>query len=140
MQDLGFEKYFSNDLTFPISDIGIVLVKHPSIYQIATNQDGTKTYTRVDNLDSSPYYRWDNSVLPRTEAFPPEFRMIAYSDQDGADVGGENGGNLFTECCDIDAQGEESCTITESGVNFPKKNCDFLGMAFGMFMVISISR
>ena len=57
--------------------------------------------------------------------------MIAYSDQVGADEGGETGGNLLTECCDIDAQGGESCTETTGGVNFPKKDCSFLGLAFG---------
>ena len=106
-------------------------LKHPSIYEVSTSQGASKTYTRLNNLNTSPYYRWDNSVLPRTEAFPPQFRMIAYSDQVGADEGGETGGNLFTECCNIDAQGGESCTETTGGVNFPKKDCSFLGLAFG---------
>ena len=108
-------------------------LKHPSIYEVATGQGGTKTYTRLNNLNTSPYYRWDNSVLPRTEAFPPKFRMIAYSDQMGANVGGETGGNMFVECCNVNAQGEESCTETTGGVDFPKKDCSFLGMAFGKF-------
>ena len=107
--------------------------KHPSIYEVSTGQGGAKTYTRINNLNTSPYYRWDNSVLPRTEAFPPKFRMIAYSDQDGADVGGETGGNMFMECCDVDDRGRESCTETIGGVQFPKRDCSFLGMAFGKF-------
>ena len=69
---------------------------HPSVYKVTTS-GGTKTYTRVSQLDSSPYYRWDNSVLPRTEAFPTGFRMIAYSNQSGATTGGETGGNMFGE-------------------------------------------
>ena len=57
--------------------------------------------------------------------------MIAYSDQTGADLGGETGGNMFMECCDLDVQGEETCTETIGGVRFPKRDCGFLGMAFG---------
>eukprot|EP00561_Arcocellulus_cornucervis_P012712 CAMPEP_0185802860 /NCGR_PEP_ID=MMETSP1322-20130828/2246_1 /TAXON_ID=265543 /ORGANISM="Minutocellus polymorphus, Strain RCC2270" /LENGTH=169 /DNA_ID=CAMNT_0028498661 /DNA_START=168 /DNA_END=674 /DNA_ORIENTATION=+ len=74
---------------------------HPSIYEVTANEDGTETFTRVDNLDSSPYYRWDNSVSPKTEAFPPGFRLITASSDAGANNGGENGGNMFTECCNF---------------------------------------
>ena len=99
---------------------------------MSTDQAGSKTYTRVNNLETSPYYRWDNSVLPRTEAFPPEFRMIAYSNQQTPDEGGNAEGNLFTECCNYNAQGQEVCTeADDGGINFPKENCDFAGMAFG---------
>ncbi len=90
-----------------------------------TNNDGTKTYKRVTQLESSPYYRWDNSVLPKTEAFPPGFRMIAYSDkQDG----------VFVECCNYDEDGDEDCTETEGDLIFPTKACDFVGIAFGTFL------
>ena len=81
---------------------------------------GTKTYNRVNTLDTSPYYRWDNSVLPRTEAFPPDFRMIAYSTD-----------NLFTECCDYSPSGDEICTEQEGTLNFPTRNCDFFSIALG---------
>lgn len=105
---------------------------HPSIYEVDTAADGTKTYTRVSNLETSPYYRWDNSVTPLTEAFPESFRMIAYSNQDGADEGGETGGNMFVECCNYDAQGNEDCTETVGELVFPRKNCSFVGLAFAM--------
>ena len=99
--------------------------QHPSIY---AQDRSTGVYTRVTQLESSPYYRWDQSVEPKTEAFPPEFRMIAYSDQDNADSGGETGFNLFMECCTED---ESSCT-NSYGTTFPNKNCGFLGLAMAM--------
>lgn len=101
---------------------------HPSIYRIADNDDGTKTYTRISDLFSSPYYRWDNSVKPETEAFPPKFRMIAFSDQDGADKGGETGSNFFMECCNDG----EACDTWTGALSFPRKNCQMLGMALAM--------
>ena len=82
-------------------------------------------------MESSPYYRWDNSVLPRTEEFPEGFRMIAYSDQENAQIGGETGGNLFVECCNF-VNDEEECTSTVGSVIFPTQKCDFVGFAFGM--------
>lgn len=94
----------------------------------------SKKWTRVDNLESSPYYRWDNSVEPRTEAFPPKFRMIAHSDARGGSSGGETGGNMFTECCDMVGGGEEPeerCTNYNGKLFFPKRKCDFVGFAFG---------
>merc|ERR1712048_194757 len=39
--------------------------------------------------------------------------------------------NLFTECCDL-VNGDESCTESEGGVNFPQRDCDFLGIAMPM--------
>lgn len=48
---------------------------HPSIYRVVNGE-----YILVRNLDSSPYYRWDLSVDPVAEPFPPGFRMIAASD------------------------------------------------------------
>ncbi|GFH53475.1 hypothetical protein CTEN210_09951 [Chaetoceros tenuissimus] len=101
---------------------------HPSIYE--KTRDASPTYTRVSNLETSPYYRWDNSVAD-TKAFPKDFRMIAYSDQANANQGGESGGNFFTECCNI-VNGEEDCTSTFGKVEFPKQNCGFLGMAMSM--------
>ena len=70
--------------------------------------------------------------MPRTEEFPPGFRMIAYSDQ-GSD-GIENDGNygeIFVECCDI-VDERESCTETEGSLILPNQQCDFVGFAFGM--------
>jgi hypothetical protein len=103
-------------------------LQHPSIYE--KTRDASPTYTRVSNLETSPYYRWDNSVAD-TKAFPKDFRMIAYSDQANANQGGESGGNFFTECCNI-VNGEEDCTSTFGKVEFPKQNCGFLGMAMSM--------
>jgi len=103
---------------------------HPTIYEVTDNADGTKTYTRAPDIFSSPYYRWDNSVNPKTEAFPPEFRMIAHSNDFGADQGGESEGNMLTECCNFRGDGE----VCESWdrLEFPTRKCDFLGIAFAM--------
>merc|ERR1712232_1036101 len=104
---------------------------HPSIYRV-TETNGQKKYTRVSTLESSPYYRWNTNTPPQTVAFPPKFRMIAYSNQKGADVGGETGGNLLVECCNY-VGGEEDCTTTMGNpLIFPKTTCDFLGLAFAM--------
>ena len=92
--------------------------QHPSIYQVSTDASGVKTYNRVNDLETSPYYRWDTTLLPAVEAFPPGFRMIAYSDN-----------NLLVECCNI-VGGEESCTEQDGNLNFPNQNCDFVGIAF----------
>ena len=101
-----------------------------------TDNKRSKTYTRVNNLETSPYYRWDNSVTPKTEAFPKDFRMIAYSNQQGATQGGESGGNLFMECCNYFNENEQ-CTSTVGKLEFPKQNCDFLGIAFGKYFMSS---
>ena len=104
---------------------------HPSIYQIADNGDGTETYTRISNLESSPYYRWDKSVTPLVEAFPPGFRMIAASNVPVADKGGEIGSNMFTECCDL-INGEDEDCVSWNGLHFPERSCDFVGIALNM--------
>lgn len=93
---------------------------HPSIYQVSTDASGAKTYNRVNNLETSPYYRWDTTLLPAVEAFPPGFRMIAYSNE-----------NLLVECCNMIGE-EESCTEQDGNLNFPSQNCDFVGIAFAM--------
>lgn len=100
--------------------------QHPTIYEVIDNGDGTQTFTRAIDLYTSPYYRWDNSVEPKTEEFPPGFRMIAASNDPGADQGGEFGGNMFTECC-TDGQ---AC-LTWNSLEFPTQTCGFLGIAFG---------
>ena len=71
-------------------------------------------------------------MLPRTEEFPPGFRMIAYSNQQNANTGGETGANMFVECCNILGEEEEECTTTAGGIIFPTQACDFVGFAFGM--------
>mmetsp|Transcript_42662 Transcript_42662/g.83878 ORF Transcript_42662/g.83878 Transcript_42662/m.83878 type:complete len:426 (-) Transcript_42662:100-1377(-) len=103
---------------------------HPSIYQVATAGDGTETFTRVSNLYSSPYYRWDTTATPRPEAFPPRFRMISANTDPGANKGGEMGANMFTECCNL-PNGEEDCESWNQ-LFFPRKSCAFLGIAFNM--------
>ena len=102
---------------------------HPSIYRV----DSTGLHTRVDNLEFGPYYRWDKSVSPVVEPFPPGFRMIAASNDPGANGGDEEDGfvAMFTECCNF-VGGEESCNgYWEGELFFPNRNCDFLGFALG---------
>ena len=111
---------------------------HPTIYEVTDNADGTKTYTRAPGIDTSPYYRWDNSVSPKTEAFPPGFRMIAHSNDPGANQGGETGANMLTECCDLLGDEEEDC-VSWDRLHFPTRTCDFLGIAMGMFLQISFN-
>jgi len=57
--------------------------------------------------------------------------MIAHSDDFGADAGGESGGNMLTECCQL--QGDEEDCETWDRLEFPTRTCDFLGIAFGEF-------
>eukprot|EP00529_Nitzschia_sp_RCC80_P019978 CAMPEP_0113478220 /NCGR_PEP_ID=MMETSP0014_2-20120614/20635_1 /TAXON_ID=2857 /ORGANISM="Nitzschia sp." /LENGTH=420 /DNA_ID=CAMNT_0000371387 /DNA_START=713 /DNA_END=1972 /DNA_ORIENTATION=+ /assembly_acc=CAM_ASM_000159 len=86
----------------------------------------------VSELVTGPYYRWDKSAPgPLVEAFPDDFRLIASSIDQGASQGGEVGDNLFTECCDYDSNGEEVCEFW-SGLNFPKRDCAFMGIGFSM--------
>ena len=63
-------------------------------------------------------------------AFPPGFRMIAHSNDPGADQGGESEGNMLTECCDFLGDEEEDCRNWDR-LHFPSRKCDFLGIAFG---------
>ena len=104
---------------------------HPSIYRVDSNGE----HVRVDDLEFGPYYRWDKSVSPGVEPFPPGFRMIAASNDDGACGygSGDCGDNfvaMFTECCDMSGD-NESCSEWEGELFFPKRNCDFLGIALG---------
>ncbi|KAL3941029.1 MAG: hypothetical protein SGBAC_004535 [Bacillariaceae sp.] len=83
--------------------------RHPAIDQVAEDQDDARTYTLAPDLETGPYYRWGNSVLPRTEAFPPSFRKIAHSNDIGAENGEVgSGSNLGTDCCNF-VNGEEAC-------------------------------
>lgn len=104
-------------------------IQHPSIYRVTDDGiSGTKTFTRVNNLDTSPYYRWDKSNAPEVVAFPPGFRMIAHSNDVGATQGGESGANMMTECCDMGPNGEEQCE-SWGELRFPTRTCSFLGIA-----------
>jgi hypothetical protein len=98
---------------------------------VTTDEDGVKTYTRVNNLDTSPYYRWNTNTLPETVPFPPGFRMISHSDQYGITAPSDFNEMLFVECCDYDADGEEICsyTSTDTSLIFPQQTCDFLSIA-----------
>ncbi len=108
---------------------------HPSIYR-KTDESGQQKFTRVSNLETSPYYRWNKNSVPETVEFPEGFRMIAYSNQDGAAAGGELGGNLLVECCDMN-NGVESCTeTTGTTLNWPTRTCDFVGIAFCKSLLI----
>ena len=97
---------------------------------------GDGTHTRVDNLEFGPYYRWDRqTVAPAVEPFPPQFRMIAASNDPGACGVGENCPEenfiaMFTECCDF-RNGGENCNSWEGELFFPNQNCDFVGIALG---------
>lgn len=55
--------------------------------------------------------------------------MIAHSNDQGANFGGERGGNMLTECCDFIGGEEENCEAWDRLV-FPERKCDFLGIAF----------
>jgi hypothetical protein len=68
--------------------------------------------------------------ISRTEAFPPGFRMIAHSNDDGANLAGETGRNMLTECCNIIGDEEEDCQTWDK-LHFPTQTCDFLGIAMG---------
>lgn len=107
---------------------------HPSIYRVTTDENEVKTYTRVNNLDTSPYYRWNTNTLPETVPFPPGFRMISHSDQYGITAPSDFNEMLFVECCDYDADGEEICsyTSTDTSLIFPQQSCDFLSIALRM--------
>lgn len=95
------------------------------------SDNGQLVHTRVSDLETSPYYRWNKNTLPETVEFPSDFRMIAYSDSSGAVQGGEVGENLLVECCNF-VNGEEDCsTTTGNPLIFPTNTCDFLGIAFG---------
>jgi hypothetical protein len=98
---------------------------------VTDDGSGTETFTRVNNLETSPYYRWDKSNGPEIVAFPPGFRMIAHSNDAGANVGGESGGNMLTECCQFDDNGEEGECETWDRLHFPTRTCGFLGIAMG---------
>ena len=113
----------------PVSSSHMFMIQHPTIYEVTNDGRGGETFTRARNLETSPYYRWDNRVKPRTEAFPPGFRMIAASNDPGANQDGESGENMLTECCDLDGE-EEDCQ-SWGRLEFPRRNCDFLGIAFG---------
>lgn len=95
---------------------------HSSQYRVSP--DGT--HTRVDNIEFGPYYRWDRSVSPEPEPFPPGFRMIAASN----DPGGEESGSMLTEGCNFRNNGE-NCNFWEGQLFFPRQNYDFLGIALG---------
>jgi len=57
---------------------------------------------------------------------------MGYSDDSGANAGGENESNLFTECCNMNRFGQESCTSFDNLFFPPGRTCDFLGVAFAM--------
>lgn len=90
------------------------------------------TYVRAPKLFTSPYYRWIRGDGFETEEFPPGFRMIAHSDDQGAQEAGESGGNMLVECCDL-IEGDEDCEEWDF-FRFPERSCDFLGIAFGKLL------
>ena len=65
--------------------------------------------------------------------------MIAASNDPGANQDGETGENMFTECCQLLGDDEEDCE-TWSRLEFPSRNCDFLGMErtdFGVAVIVN---
>ena len=113
----------------------LYMSKHPTIYEVTSDAiTGIETYTRAPEIFTSPYYRWINGGVDgvMTEEFPPGFRMIAHSDDEGAQLGGELGANMLTECCDYFPDGSEDC-VEWSDMRFPTQSCAFLGIAFCKF-------
>jgi len=110
---------------------------HPSIY-IEKKIKGVKHYNRISHTRITAYYRWDRSLV--IQAFPPGFRMIAGSTDNGANIGGPTGGNLYTECCNFPPEEEEGGSLdcvsydngTPSDLFWPKRKCDFLDIVFAM--------
>lgn len=107
---------------------------HPSIYRRRRSDGNAAGFELVTNLEVGPYYRWDNSVSPPTQAYPPGFRMIAHSPS--TDPGAQ--GKMMTECCNVSNSGgsainndEESC-VEWRFLHFPERNCDFVGIALAM--------
>lgn len=106
------------------------VLQHPTVYEV--NEDGgTKTFVRA-HTRATAYYRWDKSVVPSTEAFPPGFRMIAHSNDAGADKGEIGGGyNLVVECC---RDGTRNCESFDY-LTFPVMKCDLMEIFFCTFDV-----
>jgi len=103
---------------------------HPTFYEVV-DDNGVNKYIRTES-ESTLYYRWDNSVHPRTEAFPPGFRMIAHSSDIRANLGQlfDNDTNLLSECC-FHQDDEIECDSTP-GLHFPTSSCDYLEILFAM--------
>ena len=93
---------------------------HPTVYQVSGGSVDP-VYNRVPT-SLTTYYRWDHSALPRTEEFPPGFRVIASSADRGAPPW-----NMFSECCNYPGGVQDCQTVT--GLNFPNRNCDHLDIA-----------
>mmetsp|Transcript_7869 Transcript_7869/g.12305 ORF Transcript_7869/g.12305 Transcript_7869/m.12305 type:complete len:758 (+) Transcript_7869:75-2348(+) len=104
---------------------------HPTVYEVIENNNngGTTTFVRA-HTRATAYYRWDQSAVPATEAFPPGFRMIAHSNDEGADKG-EIGGqyNLLVECC---RDGTRDCETFKYHLTFPAMKCDLMEIFFSM--------
>merc|ERR1719510_2263169 len=100
---------------------------HPSIYRRSRSNGEDAKFELVTDLEVGPYYRWDNSVSPPTQAYPPGFRMIAH--YPNADPGAE--GRMMTECCSYTEDDDESCEEWKF-LHFPERNCDFVGIALAM--------
>ena len=101
------------------------------MYEVTENGDGTKTYTRA-RTKATAYYRWDQGAIPAAEAFPPGFRMIAHSNDFGADVGEiGDGNNLIVECC---RDGTQDCEVFDF-LTFPTMKCDLMEIFFCTFLL-----
>ena len=76
---------------------------------------------------ATAYYRWFKGIDTPVDAFPPGFRMIAHSNDEGADVG-EIGGryNLLIEFC---RDGTQDCE-TFGELTFPSMRCDLMEIFF----------
>ncbi len=95
---------------------------HPTVYEYEVNAS-PRVYKRVFTK-ATTYYRWDNSVQPLTEEFPPGFRYIVSSTDQGQPMF-----NMYSECC-IYPGGVQDCRI-ESGLNFPDRPCVHLDIVLG---------
>jgi len=99
---------------------------HPTIYKVGRD-DSTNitTYELAEVSFSGPYYRWDKDApLPRVEAFPKGFQMIAGMDPDLPGL------NLFSEClCPKPCNRTDGlCDPEDYGNSFDDNNASFFPM------------
>ena len=86
---------------------------HPTVYQVSGGSVDP-VYNRVPT-SLTTYYRWDHSALPRTEEFPPGFRVIASSADRGAPPW-----NMFSECCNYPGGVQDCQTVTGAELSEPE--------------------
>lgn len=100
---------------------------HPTIYKVGRDKaTNANTYELANISFSGPYYRWDKDApLPRVEAFPEGFQMIAGMDPDLPGL------NLFSECLCPKAcsRADGLCNPEDYGDDFDENENDFFPMS-----------